>query len=1152
MKGDFSRNTFDATRHYSSVRMQQGRVQVDADWNEQLAIEAHRDETTTRDVVGQSGVPMGAAGFRVVPTAAGLSAEEAALPGNASPPALAGAGDFLITAGRAYGGGWLVENETITHYAGQPGLPGAPLPAGAGTYFAYLDVWQRHLTALEEPTIREVALGGPDTATRTQTLWQLRLLRVGDLGDALHCLSNPAAWAALQVPPTGRLAARAEPDASADTPCVVPAGAGFRRLENQLYRVEVHRGGARGTATFKWSRDNAAVQAHWESQVGADLTVSAGGRDSYLSFAAGQWVELIDEERELRGEPGTLVRIASVAGRVLTLATATADGPTTLASFGRLPRVRRWDSLGVLQPNNDDWVDLEDGVQVRFSAGTYRSGDHWMIPARTATADVEWPREAGNPLDLAPHGIEHRLCKLAVLRFDGTNILSVSDCRNLFPPLTALSAFFYLGGDGQEALPVAVLDRPLRVGVANGSTPVAGARVRFTRVGPAGSLLAAAGAVEEPGAGAASRTVLTDAQGEAEVRLQLGAPGSPVTHEVLAEWLDVSGTARHLPIRFYARASIAAETWYDNTGCNALDGADTVQEAIDTLAEQAQIRMLGGDAQPIQRSSGPLTSALEVAVVSACGPVAGARVRFEPQGAGRAAATLAGLPASTGAVELLTDASGRAAAFWQPDPDPVPHVQQLRARLLNAGTRRIQAPAEVVFTALRGAERCHDFLDELRSDGVVRDPATGVLGLRASFDPGNVLRIFYTAGVAYVAGCRWRIAAGSVTVAAATGTQLVYVDMEGQVRVGGTLPRALARLAEVHVAGGDVVQVVDLRRDLTHLDERVDLVDQNAAQRRIDRRAGIPLLASTLPGIAARDLRNHETPAPGVFGMAFDGQDMWAASQFGGAFRLAGRGPLGDSGAVTPVSLGAPVLAVAYDGVANLWFSSAQADRLFVVDRNTLRVTQVASAGTPFPLALGAGMMWVGNFGAGTVSAFDIGTLQLRFTVNLVPSNGAAPQALAFDGTAMWVGCSNGRLLRVSAQGAVELSLGFNDIGIRGLAFDGATLWLVTGQLFTTNGQVDRVDVLTGQRPQGPAVFSGDELLCDGSLMWVYDALQSDAAGFQAGMARRDCTTGTTLGSLPLNQALSAWAFDGTHIWAALRANNASPETIRVRKILAV
>ena len=35
MKGDFSRFTFDPRKNYTSVLMQQGRAQLDADWNEQ-------------------------------------------------------------------------------------------------------------------------------------------------------------------------------------------------------------------------------------------------------------------------------------------------------------------------------------------------------------------------------------------------------------------------------------------------------------------------------------------------------------------------------------------------------------------------------------------------------------------------------------------------------------------------------------------------------------------------------------------------------------------------------------------------------------------------------------------------------------------------------------------------------------------------------------------------------------------------------------------------------------------------------------------------------------------------------------------------------------------------------------------------------------
>jgi sortase (surface protein transpeptidase) len=73
MKGDFSRDTFDSKKHYSRVLMQQGRVQLDADWNEQQLITQQRAEITARDVIGLIGAPRIEAGFRVTTTGANLS-----------------------------------------------------------------------------------------------------------------------------------------------------------------------------------------------------------------------------------------------------------------------------------------------------------------------------------------------------------------------------------------------------------------------------------------------------------------------------------------------------------------------------------------------------------------------------------------------------------------------------------------------------------------------------------------------------------------------------------------------------------------------------------------------------------------------------------------------------------------------------------------------------------------------------------------------------------------------------------------------------------------------------------------------------------------------------------------------------------------------
>ena len=65
MKGDFSRCRFDPEKHYTAVLEQQGRVQLDADANEQRAIDAHRLATETIDVIGATGAPKHAAGFAI-------------------------------------------------------------------------------------------------------------------------------------------------------------------------------------------------------------------------------------------------------------------------------------------------------------------------------------------------------------------------------------------------------------------------------------------------------------------------------------------------------------------------------------------------------------------------------------------------------------------------------------------------------------------------------------------------------------------------------------------------------------------------------------------------------------------------------------------------------------------------------------------------------------------------------------------------------------------------------------------------------------------------------------------------------------------------------------------------------------------------------
>ena len=59
MKADITRRTFRPERHYAGTLQQQGRVPLDADWNEQGEIQRHREEATAIDVIGPVGFPKG-------------------------------------------------------------------------------------------------------------------------------------------------------------------------------------------------------------------------------------------------------------------------------------------------------------------------------------------------------------------------------------------------------------------------------------------------------------------------------------------------------------------------------------------------------------------------------------------------------------------------------------------------------------------------------------------------------------------------------------------------------------------------------------------------------------------------------------------------------------------------------------------------------------------------------------------------------------------------------------------------------------------------------------------------------------------------------------------------------------------------------------
>jgi hypothetical protein len=245
------------------------------------------------------------------------------------------------------------------------------------------------------------------------------------------------------------MAARIDPGPTDSGPCVISPDSKYRGLENHLYRVEIHKGGKAGAATFKWSRDNGSVLTALIGISGNDLMVA-----NSRGFTAGCWVELTDEALDLRGERGLLVKVAKVEVGILTVDPSTVTGTLEWSDSFVHPKARRWDQTQVgdivldhgavpieeASPDDPAWIDLEDGIQIQFSEnGEYRSGDYWLIPARVATGDIEWPREVdidgevvGTPQ--LPRGIEHHYAPLCFVQWQDKELQS-TNCRCEFGPV---------------------------------------------------------------------------------------------------------------------------------------------------------------------------------------------------------------------------------------------------------------------------------------------------------------------------------------------------------------------------------------------------------------------------------------------------------------------------------------------------------------------------------------------------------------------------------------------------------------------------------------------------------------------------------------------------------------------------------------------
>ncbi|HEY2513845.1 MAG TPA: DUF6519 domain-containing protein [Polyangiaceae bacterium] len=475
---DNSRFTFDPRKNYSGVVMEQGRVQLDADWNEWLAELARRTQAGTLDIFGHAAYPP------TTPSAFLINVT-------------AGTPDVVtIGCGRMYVDGLLAENHgshTTTwdpalaersnapqppdpsnpnpsplDFTEQPYLPGAALPTDTSqSYLCYLDVWTRAVDYLQDPHLVDKAVA-VDTTGRLQTVWQVKFL------------ANTKGWTCatpdseIFPPPVLGTLTTDVVQSKAQGPCCLTDNSGYTGVENQFYRVEIQQDGegsdpaSHAGAFFKWSRDNGSVETtvlgistvqNSVNQPASALAVTSLGRDEVLGFKNGDWVELLDDWTELWGQAGILCQVDSVIVSpptiILTATVDTTPSPPANATPNfpvdangqttpkRHTRLRRWDQRGkVYDTNGNLWCDvadfggaipvpasdttlvLENGVTVQFelaSGGSFAVGQFWTFAARTADGSVEHLKAA------PPRGIHHHYTKLSIVTFG--NPPSATNCR---------------------------------------------------------------------------------------------------------------------------------------------------------------------------------------------------------------------------------------------------------------------------------------------------------------------------------------------------------------------------------------------------------------------------------------------------------------------------------------------------------------------------------------------------------------------------------------------------------------------------------------------------------------------------------------------------------------------------------------------------
>lgn len=468
MGSDRARVSYNQNQQYHGVIAQQGRVTLEADWNESQQILNEEIRQQVNDFVGPCGTPDN--GYEIKASNSPF--------------------DFTVGAGSMYVGGIRAflpvppkDSEPLKYSQQQDWLDSEGDPDwidikninSNSQELIYLYLREQEISAVEDSALREVALGGPDTTQRLRLIQHIVRQQV-DADTCVEALEQAIKkWKAqglqfnsttMQLVSQSTLQASFSNPTKNTDPCIPEARAGYLGADNQLIRVQIssvdpiHK-----KYKLIWGFDNASflyqvdnvVETTINQTLRLQLQLQSRPVDEFHQPRSGQVVEVLRSAAQLsNGE-----YVASANGLVTTVYTpynpSTKDKEITLSAplspenqyftSTKLPLFARiWEQEEDFSPGTA--VVLGDtGLQVTLHTENnqpFHIGDYWQIAVRPNTLNPIYPQryfDAPQP----PDGPRLWVCPLALIgwkrdRDKNKNTLEViSDCRSQFDNLVELT-----------------------------------------------------------------------------------------------------------------------------------------------------------------------------------------------------------------------------------------------------------------------------------------------------------------------------------------------------------------------------------------------------------------------------------------------------------------------------------------------------------------------------------------------------------------------------------------------------------------------------------------------------------------------------------------------------------------------------------------